>query len=365
MYPWVSNIYTYIQGSCYRCLVHGYQCLWPTKNRQLRCNQCSQEHLNCTITPFRCEDKRAPLQTSADTPHTPAPKRQRVATSAAVDTAEPSASQPRAHPSQTHAPAAAQDNDASTPRAPSPQTYANPSEYLSVGEREDAFRPAGESRPNLLGALNYQPMPIVSPADVMVTHPANYREMLQTAVAEFESHVGGMTQGERQRALLSHWREQDMRRLAAVDDQLRIVHAQMQMLEAVRTELGHERLYRRGTVAVADHLLGPATSWIVPQSDVAPPAPTAPTETPAPPNTPKPEMPAHVPTETRPPPRAQTPAATSPPKTPDADAAASPATHAPRPLFLHDPEEEDEGEDEVEKEEANDKKEHSETAKAV
>ena len=314
--------------------------------------------MNCTITPLRREDKRAPSQTSADTP-IPAPKRQRVAAT------EPSTPRPLTRSSQTHAPAAAQDNDASTPRAPSPQTYANPTEYLAVGEREDAFRPAGESRPNLLGALNYQPMPIVSPADVMVTHPANYREMLQTAVAEFESHVEGMTQGERQRALLSHWREQDMRRLAAVDDQLRIVHAQMQMLEAVRTELGHERLYRRGTVAVADHLLGPATSWIVPPSDIAPPVPTTPAETPAPPNAPKPETPANGPTETTPPPRAQTPAATSPPKTPEDDAAASPAAHAPRPLFLHDPEEEDEGEDEMEKEEATDDKEHGETAQTV
>ena len=314
--------------------------------------------MNCTITPLRREDKRAPSQTSADTP-IPAPKRQRVAAT------EPSTPRPLTRSSQTHAPAAAQDNDASTPRAPSPQTYANPTEYLAVGEREDAFRPAGESHPNLLGALNYQPMPIVSPADVMVTHPANYREMLQTAVAEFESHVEGMTQGERQRALLSHWREQDMRRLAAVDDQLRIVHAQMQMLEAVRTELGHERLYRRGTVAVADHLLGPATSWIVPQSNVVPPAPTAPTETPAPPDAPKPEMPAHVPTETTPLPRTQTPAATSPPKTPEDNATASPAAHVPHPLFLRNLEEEDKGEDEVEKEEANDGQEHSETAKAI
>ena len=150
-----------------------------------------------------------------------------------------------------------------------------------------------------------------------------------------------------------------------MDDQLRIVHVQMQMLEAVQTELAHERIYRRGTVAVTDHLLGPATSWIVPQSDVAPPTPTAPTETPAPPNTPKPETPAHVPMEARPPPHAQTPAATSPPKTPNADTAASPAAHVPRPLFLCDPEEEDEGEDEVEKEEANTKKEHGETVKAV
>ena len=173
--------------------------------------------MNCTITPLRREHKRAPSQTSADTP-IPAPKRQRVAAGAAVAATEPSTPRPLTCSSQTHAPAAAQDNDASTPRAPSPQTYANPTEYLAVGEREDAFRPAGESRPNLLGALNYQPMPIVSPADVMVTHPANYWEMLQTAVAEFESHVGGMTQGERQRALLSHLREQDMRRLAAVDD---------------------------------------------------------------------------------------------------------------------------------------------------
>ena len=47
------------------------------------------------------------------------------------------------------------------------------------------------------------------------------------------------------------------------------------------------------------------------------------------------------------------------------DAVASPAAHAPRPLFLRDPEEEDEGEDEVEKEEANDEKEHGKTAKAV
>ena len=264
-----------------------------------------------------------------------------------------------------HAPAATQNNDASTPHASSPQTYVNPTKHLAIGEREDVLRPAGESRPNLLGALNYQPMPIVSPADVMVTHPTNYWEMLQTAVAEFESHVEGMTQGEHQRALLSHWREQDMRRLTAVDNQLHIVHVQMQMLEAVRTELGHERIYRRGTVAVADYLLGPVTSWIVPQSNVVPPAPTAPTETPAPPNAPKPEMPAHVPTETTPPQRAQTPAATSPPKTPKDNAAASPAAHVPRPLFLRNPEEEDEGEDEVEKEEANTKKEHGETVKAV
>ena len=135
------------------------------------------------------------------------------------------------------------------------------------------------------------------------------------------------------------------------------MHAQMQMLEAMRTELGHERIYRRGTVAVADHLLGPATSWIVPPSDVAPPAPTAPTETPALPNAPK--------LETTPPPRTQTPAATSLPKTPKDDAAASPATHAPRPLFLRDPEEEDEGEDEMEKEEVTDDKEHGETAQTV
>ena len=142
-----------------------------------------------------------------------------------------------------------------------------------------------------------------------------------------------------------------------MDDQLRIVHAQMQMLEAVQTELGHERIYRHGTVAVADHLLGPATSWIVLQSDVAPPAPTAPTETPAPPNVPK--------LETTPPPRTQTPATTSPPKTSEDDAVASPAAHAPRPLFLRDPEEEDKGEDEMEKEEATDDKEHGETAKTV
>ena len=168
--------------------------------------------MNCTITPFRREDKRALSQTSADTP-IPAPKRQRVAAGAAgaaIAATEPSTPRPLTRSSQTHAPAAAQDNDASTPRAPSPQTYANPTEYLAVGEREDAFRPAGESRPNLLGALNYQPMPIVSPADVMVTHPANYREMLQTAVAKFESHVEGMTQGECQRALLNHWRKRDM-----------------------------------------------------------------------------------------------------------------------------------------------------------
>ena len=150
-----------------------------------------------------------------------------------------------------------------------------------------------------------------------------------------------------------------------MDDQLRIVHAQMQMLEAMRTELGHKRPYRRGTVVVADHLLGPATSWIVPPSDIAPPVPTVPAETPAPPNAPKPETPAPGPMETTPPPRAQTPAATPPPKTPKNDAAASPAAHAPRPLFLRDPEEEDEGEDEMEKEEATDDKEHGETAKTV
>ena len=130
-------------------------------------------------------------------------------------------SRPLTRSTQTPAPAAAQNNYASTPRASSPQTYANPTEHLAIGECEDAFRPAGESRPNLLGALNYQPMPIVSPADVMVTHPANYREMLRTAVAKFESHVEGMTQGERQHVLLNHWREQGMQRLATVDNQLR------------------------------------------------------------------------------------------------------------------------------------------------
>ena len=121
--------------------------------------------MHCTITPFRRGDKRKPSQASADSAGTLAPKRQRVAAT------EPSTTRPLTRSSKTHAPAAAQDNDASTPRAPSPQTYANPTEYLAVGEREDAFRPAGESRPNLLGALNYQPMPIVSPADVMITHP--------------------------------------------------------------------------------------------------------------------------------------------------------------------------------------------------
>ena len=166
--------------------------------------------------PLRHEDKRAPSQTSADTPRTPAPKRQRVAAGAAAVATEPSTTRPLTRSSQTLAPAAAQNNYASTPRASSPQTYANPTEHLAIGECKDVFRPAGESRPNLLGALNYQPIPIVSPADVMVTHPANYREMLQNAIAKFESHVKGMTQGERLRALLSHWREQDMRCLAAV-----------------------------------------------------------------------------------------------------------------------------------------------------
>ena len=50
---------------------------------------------------------------------------------------------------------------------------------------------------------------------------------------------------------------------------------------------------------------------------------------------------------------------------PEDDAAASPAAYAPRPLFLRDPEEEDEGEDEMEKEEATDDKEHGETAQTV
>ena len=150
-----------------------------------------------------------------------------------------------------------------------------------------------------------------------------------------------------------------------MDDQLRIVHVQMQMLEAVQTELAHERIYRRGTVAVANCLLGTAATWIVLPSDVVSPAPMVPSETPAPPNMTRPEMQASTPAEMTPPPHAQTPAATSLPKSPKGNTAASPAAHALRLLFLRDLDKEDKGEDEVEKEEVGNKNERGETTKHV
>ena len=159
--------------------------------------------------------------------------------------------------------AASPDRLGPAPRSRATQAEDEPSR---IGLRRDHVSASYYTQPTPLGPITYYPVRLPSPSSVELLDGAASRRHLMQTVDRFMDGGASLSEVEQQRRLLQLQRQLNQHRLAAVEDELRVVEAQSIVLAEIRSHLHEERSHLRLSTSLVDAQLG------LPQQPPATPA---------------------------------------------------------------------------------------------
>ena len=274
-----------------------------------------------------CTRRASPPPVSTPKP----PKTRPAAPPAPVSTNTPRQLRPRPKRAADHTPppsrpgkrarATSPDRLEPPPRSRATQAEEEPSR---IGLRRDHVSASYYMQPTHLGPLPYYPVRLPLPSAIEMLDGAASRRHLMQTVDRFMDGGAELSELEQQRRLLELQRQLNQHRLAAVEDELRVVEAQSIVLAEIRSHLHEERSHLRLSTSLVDAQLGlPQQPPATPAMATGGPAPR-PTHEDGDDDLYLPADPTDVP---------QVPPPTTPPKSLTPPPPTTPPPSAPQPLF--------------------------------